>query len=670
MDSTDKCRVFLGNLTSEVAFYLPYTSGTLRAFAETDPQIREACDFQPFIFHATHGVEALAKQIINPSVVGLSIYVWNEQRSLKLAKLIKQNYPDCLIILGGPQVPSEGASFLREHSFVDLLVHFEGEVPFQKILREEINKTKNWSHIENITFRSDGQIKKTQATRMTKTLDDSPSPYLLGYFDANIEEAQKLGKNCATVVETNRGCPYTCTFCDWGNNTYEKLRQFPLEKVKMELDYLSNRLSEIYIADANFGILPRDLDIAKYAVERAVINQKLKTVQVILAKKKNTRTREIAKMLDDHSLSIFGETIGVQSLTREVLKNVNRENLSFSDLNELLSEYSHSGVRTYIELVVGLPGETRASFLDTLDLAWQLRPSDVRTYNLILLPNSQLASARERDRWQLKTSRVKIIEGGEEESEYNEVVIGNVDLSTEDYYFLRKITLLIDILHGGKWTFFLAWYLNRTIGMRLTDFYLKLMSYFNNADWNSSVLFKVINNHYFNTYNSRQFNSFVGPHSPHGVDWTGKFFMKQTFQWLCISENREEFYTEIYNFLANIAPQIDRSLIKDLLYFQHSAMLRPDDEMTQPRVHSTQFDWPRYFWGDGTLHDTLTTYSLNRKFVSRQKTSVSRANPDWFFEAAGGQYFDKIDRFIHSSEHCEVQTPVSVSEELNHQPVF
>src|SRR5690606_4661443 len=76
------------------------------------------------------------------------------------------------------------------------------------------------------------------------------------------------GYGGSIVVETNRGCPYGCTFCDWGSATLSRIRKFSMERVRAEMTWLATRQGAVWmLADANVGILPRDVDIATLLAE-------------------------------------------------------------------------------------------------------------------------------------------------------------------------------------------------------------------------------------------------------------------------------------------------------------------------------------------------------------------------------------------------------------------
>ena len=91
---------------------------------------------------------------------------------------------------------------------------------------------------------------------------DLASPYLDGTFE-QLLPPDLVRASCA-VLETNRGCPFRCTFCDWGQALHSPVRELPFERIAEELAWIAaRRIARIYLVDANFGIRPRDLDVAR-----------------------------------------------------------------------------------------------------------------------------------------------------------------------------------------------------------------------------------------------------------------------------------------------------------------------------------------------------------------------------------------------------------------------
>ena len=82
--------------------------------------------------------------------------------------------------------------------------------------------------------------------------------------DCSTASYRPAAADAGLIIETNRGCPYGCTFCDWGSATLSRIRKFDIERVFAELEWCAEaRLRAIGIADANFGIFERDVEIAE-----------------------------------------------------------------------------------------------------------------------------------------------------------------------------------------------------------------------------------------------------------------------------------------------------------------------------------------------------------------------------------------------------------------------
>src|SRR5262249_29656407 len=117
--------------------------------------------------------------------------------------------------------------FLREHRFIDLCVHGEGETPFLAIL--EMLPGRDWPSIGSTSFLdADGAYRQSARSGRKRDLDEIPSPFLSGAFAPLM--AANPQENWIGLWETNRGCPFQCTFCDWGSATATKVNQFALDR--------------------------------------------------------------------------------------------------------------------------------------------------------------------------------------------------------------------------------------------------------------------------------------------------------------------------------------------------------------------------------------------------------------------------------------------------------
>jgi radical SAM superfamily enzyme YgiQ (UPF0313 family) len=251
-------------------YWLPYAIGCLWAHATQFEDIHSNFVLKKLFFEPTE-FENILDQIEDPTVCGFSSYMWNEEYNLFIAKKIKEKWPNCKILFGGPQT---GADYLS-YEFIDSICMAEGENHFVQALRNIING----QDIPTIFPKS-----------RVQDLDNLPSPYTSGVFDEIVQQNPNV--KWQAVIETNRGCPYACTFCDWGGTTYSKVKKFGLEKIYAELEWFNrSNVSTLFIADANFGIFKeRDLEIAR-AIKR--ICKDIEYVNITYAKNSNENIFEI-----------------------------------------------------------------------------------------------------------------------------------------------------------------------------------------------------------------------------------------------------------------------------------------------------------------------------------------------------------------------------------------
>ncbi|MEM7071103.1 MAG: hypothetical protein AAF403_05025, partial [Pseudomonadota bacterium] len=280
--------------------YLPYATACLQSYVNEHSKDSSRYRFLPHIYKRMP-IHQIVDQLMDADILGISTYVWNEQISLEVARRPKALKPSMLVIFGGPQVPDYSEDFLRLHHFIDLAVHNEGERVFYNILEQFPDQ--DWLSIKGISFiDQDGAYQKTNAGERMRNLDELPSPFLNGLFDQLMID--NPDENWIGLWETNRGCPFKCTFCDWGSATAAKVTKFDDLRLFRELEWLANhKIEYIFVCDANFGIKKRDIEIAKYATR---IKQKKGYPRVLTVQNtKNAveRSYQTQKILCSHDLS-------------------------------------------------------------------------------------------------------------------------------------------------------------------------------------------------------------------------------------------------------------------------------------------------------------------------------------------------------------------------------
>ena len=389
--------------------YLPYSAGMLQTYAQSRPLVAEHIKFLPVISHRKP-VNDLLQDVDNPNVFAVSVYMWNFNLSLALAEKVKKQNPDCLIIAGGPHIPNRVIDFFNRFPIIDIICHGEGEITFADILECRV-KSSDFNNVKGISFRSShtGRIVSTKPRQKIQDLSILPSPYLAGTFDTLINTHKDT--DWLVVWETNRGCPYTCTFCNWGYTGDLKIYSFPMARLLGEIDWFSGRrLKWISGCDANFGILKQDVLIAKALARVKIITGFPETFRVCMAKNSNERVLETASILHDGQLH-KGVSISMQSLDPDTLNHIKRRNIGMESFKSLQARYFEADIPTFTELIIGLPGETYNSFKKGIDQILDAgQHSQIKINYCTILPNAELATTEYRERHAIKSVKVPLFQ--------------------------------------------------------------------------------------------------------------------------------------------------------------------------------------------------------------------------------------------------------------------
>ena len=341
---------------NESTVQFPYAIGALASYAWTFGDVRDAYDLKGILF-LREDPDGIVDSLESPYLMGFSCYIWNYEYNKALAQKVKARFPECRILFGGPQIP-ENASPLRDLPFVDLLIHNEGEIPFRALL-QALSTDADLHTVNNISFRDGGDVVTTPF--VVECEFNFPSPITSGFFDRLLREHPDI--EFLPLVETNRGCPNHCAYCSWANNR-ARVRLVPLERVFRDLTWISEHHMEfVSSSDANFGMFPRDEQIADKIVELYMKNGYPKKFQVSYTKDSDERVFRITEKLSRVGIC-KGVTLSFQTMSEEAQKNIGRSNMDIDFYKRLSERYDKAKIPTYTELIIGLPGETFESFRD------------------------------------------------------------------------------------------------------------------------------------------------------------------------------------------------------------------------------------------------------------------------------------------------------------------
>lgn len=287
---------------------------------------------------------------------------------------------------------------------IDYLLHGEGEVIFRRLLRSLIGLD-NAADIPGISMRTENGILTNP--EMISTECDFPSPYTNGYFDSILAENPDTA--FMAMLETSRGCPNSCAYCDW-SSMKSKIRKFPLERIYSDIEWISShKIFGLGGADSNFGMFSRDTEITDKIVEAKRKTGYPVKFQTSYEKNSSKTVFDIGMKLEEAGLS-KGITLSFQSMDEETLRNIGRHNISTEFFSELMALYNKAGIPTYTELILGLPGETCRSFVDSLDKLLTLgQHNAIYIHNCEWLPCSIMGQKNYVEKYKIGISHIPSI---------------------------------------------------------------------------------------------------------------------------------------------------------------------------------------------------------------------------------------------------------------------
>lgn len=413
-NSPKKILVYAVSIAETASQSSPYALGLLIAYAKTWQmgKLNEYFDFDPVICWGIEEEEFVlnvVRENRQPTIYLFSSFVWNHNINLQTAAKIKEIDQSAYIVFGGPHIPrKEQASktFLTEHSHIDLLIMGEGEESLSCVFErfaEGMNQFElrigdcDLTGIAGAAWRSrSGALHYNGSRSQIQDINCIPSPYLAGVF-----AAETIPKSSCWQMESNRGCPFGCTFCDWGGATLSKVRKYDIARIKKEIDWMvEHQVPLIGFADANFGMLQRDEEIVDYIIEKKAETGFPFGFVTNYAKNSAKRVAKIVSKL--HKADMLERfQVSFQTFDEAVLKNIVRDNIKTSDFEELLCSLKAEGVPLTTDLMIGLPGQTFDSFKMDLQRVFDFQV-DPSCFHVSILPNAPMAEEEYIERFQLE----------------------------------------------------------------------------------------------------------------------------------------------------------------------------------------------------------------------------------------------------------------------------
>ena len=577
---------------------LPYSIAVLEAYARENELIDKNYFFEEYIFEKKE-IDDVLHEISNPFMVAFSCYVWNFEYNKSLAKAIKERYPRAIIVFGGHSVTINSSEILQEHKFIDYAIMGEGELPFSDLLLFLLGK-KEKSELINIAYRTtDGTCNFIFNENYVPNV--FPSPYEKGLFD-NIIKKYSHKYHFTATLETNRGCPFSCAYCDWGLNNV-KIRFIDETRIWSDMEWIGkNNIYTCYCADSNFGMFDRDNIFIDKLIEYNRKNNSPKSFFVSYSKNSDERVLQIVKKLKEQKM-LHGATLSFQSLNPETLVAIGRKNMNLDYFSNLMRKYNELHLPTYSELILGLPNETLDSFIGGIGLLISCgQHRSIKVYNCELLSNSYLGQKSTIEKYNIKTVKIPFRRydniGKDTITEYSNTVVSTNTLSKSDWCTAHLFSNLVRVYHCSALLHCIAIYTYNAHNIPYDQFYLRLLRFLKNHPC-FNELFEKINAQLFMIADGKS-NWFI--------NYNGKEMSFEHAIYIHTLKNVKEFYAGIRDFLSETLTE--RDLCEELIEFQKYIS---DIKMESSEDRSKEFlyDFDKYFndvflGKSATLHQKLT----------------------------------------------------------------
>lgn len=450
-------KIYLADLTHEgsgrlAVDMMPYNIGLIAAYAKKILGDQVRCRLFKYVASL---LSALREE--PPDILACSNYVWNSHLSHFACETAKQIQPKTLTVFGGTNYPFDAKgqlAFLKMRPAVDHHVFYEGEQAFVHLIqafREDPDpqrlRERAVDGCQSVSPTT-GELVSGRPVPRLRNLEEVPSPYTTGLLDEFFD-----GK-LIPLLETNRGCPFTCNFCNAGDRYFTKVSMFPMEHLEEELTYIARRIGPLgvgtlMLADNNFGMYPRDAEICR--ILKKLQDEHGWPMRILSTTGKNNKERILS------ATEILGTSIAinmsVQSMNKTVLTHIKRQNVRLETYREVNEVLLRQGRTQKAEVIVPLPGETYETFLAGLRQLMASRAQLIYSYTLQLLYGTDYKDPDYRRRWGYEGKwRLVPLNFGEYEGrklfDAEEVAVSSSTLSFEEYLKIRLLALLTEVMYN------------------------------------------------------------------------------------------------------------------------------------------------------------------------------------------------------------------------------
>lgn len=553
--------------------FLPIIYGILKNYYEEHGRFVNSYNWLPPIY---------AKTFTDPEeridILGISCYTWNTELNFDLAKRVKEKNPSCIVIAGGPNVDHQNRKFFEEHPYIDAIAYQDGEFTFMQVLDKIAEEDYDFKTVPGLLTPRNIMFAPPVKPTTTSAIIDDEFEVICDQIKA-VNAMQKIG----IILETDRGCPYSCTFCDWGSNTLSKVRKFDIDKVYHDIEWIGkNKVEVLFIANANFGMFPRDVEIAQKIAD---VKASTGHPKIILTNYTKTNAKHITPIISIfHKAGLIDNfTLSIQTTSEHALKVSERTNLSMKETQKIIDQCREVGLPVRPQLILGMPGETLESFKQSFNDLLALGIYDsYMVFPFELLVNAPANAPAYKALHEIKTKELFVpsyhakLDGERDKSTY---LIETNTFSRQDYAKMFVFTTLVSTLicmgfarlpivytaqHGQRWSDIIDGLHTHLLTTELRDTIIQIEELFSNAALTEEMALDTTH-----------------PFLNIRID-ADELLMIKIYEL-----GFEKAMDQILSYFTNVPA--------DLLRYQKAIMLQPDYDAGDSIDHTFEYDWGAWY---------------------------------------------------------------------------
>jgi putative methyltransferase len=339
----------------------------------TYPEIAERLEWLVPIQHTLTDTELLAYvEQHRPDILCTSHYIWNHEYLINQLNRIKsQLLPHVKTIVGGPSIDVNlDPDFFNKHPYIDYAVYGAGEHAFADIIKSLVTNTAlvafNTSNCGWVNPKTGLSI--VADYKFVKMISTSPFTHNRELFAAMTQDLLDRSGVLHLPYTLTRGCPYSCTFCDWNSGLGNKISRRK-NTYQEEIDLFHELgIKQIYLSDANVGQYDEDVNMIEYFAQKNLQHNAEFRISGNYSKLRKDINLKIFNIMAQSGLVQKTLNFSIQDTNEEILKNINRPDVGWEThaamADQLVANYPNLIVKA--QLIYGLPGQTPATWRETL----------------------------------------------------------------------------------------------------------------------------------------------------------------------------------------------------------------------------------------------------------------------------------------------------------------